>query len=511
MLRLDMRWALAMAVMVLGVVEDTSAELLLETDGIELHGTARVVTYEASLCNILEASHTEAEYERIKANHGQPLDVWQLDFSVYNGSGRWLDHLIARYGIESKWPDCTNWSGDGPGGGPSGTYSEPVQWTGTAGHIQETGRNVVAPGATLTATTFILVFHEDSPPQFANWSVNFTFGEPVTAGGAETEAPAASRAASTTAQQLSSATAELEGLFWQSIVDSTNPADFEAYLEQFPNGVFRALAENRLEALRAPGGDRPASGGPRGGRADSPTAGARPAADQNASLRAGEMREFDGIGFVRIPAGEFRMGSTSSEAESDEQPVTQVRISRGFWLGQYEVTQAEWQAVMGSNPSYFDECGRSCPVETVSWDDAQEFIGRLNGRSGGNRYRLPTEAEWEYAARAGTTGDRYGNVDAIAWYDENSGERTHPVGQKAPNAWGLHDMLGNVWEWVGGWYGDYPGGTVTDPRGPVSSWARVTRGGSWYRWASFCRSSYRNFGTPGDRFYFLGFRLLRTE
>ena len=513
MLRLDMRWALPLAVMVLGMVEAVSAELLLETDGIELHGTARVVTYEASLCNVLEASHTEAEYERIKANHGQPLDVWQLDFSVYNGSGRWLDHLIARYGIESKWPDCTNWSGDGPGGGPSGTYSEPVQWTGTAGHIQETGRNVVAPGATLTATTFILVFHEDPPPQFANWSVNFTFGEPVTAGGAEMEAPEASRAASTTAQQPSSATAELEGLFWQSIVDSTNPADFEAYLEQFPNGVFRALAENRLVALRAPGGDRPAAGVPRGGRANSPTAGARPAADREAPLRAGETREFDGIEFAWIPAGEFRMGSTSSEADSDEQLVTQVRISRGFWLGQYEVTQAEWQAVMGSNPSYFDECGRSCPVETVSWDDAQEFIGRLNGRSGGNRYRLPTEAEWEYAARAGTTGDRYtANLDAIAWCGESllSGG-THPVGQKEANAWGLHDMLGNVWEWVEDWYDSYPGGAVTDPRGPGSGSDRVNRGGGWSSYASLCRSSYRLNAPPGLRHSYLGFRLLRTE
>ena len=181
MLRLDMRWGMAMAVMVLAIPAPAFGQRLLETDGIELRGTARVVTYEASLCNVLEASHTEEEYERIKANHGQPLDVWQLDFSVYNGSGKWLDHLIALYSIESKWPDCTNWSGDGPGGGPSGTYSGPVQWTGTAGHIQETGRNVVAPGATLTATAFILVFHEDPPPQFANWSVNFTFGKSASA------------------------------------------------------------------------------------------------------------------------------------------------------------------------------------------------------------------------------------------------------------------------------------------------------------------------------------------
>ena len=204
------------------------------------------------------------------------------------------------------------------------------------------------------------------------------------------------------------------------------------------------------------------------------------------------------------------MGSTSSEAYSDEQPVTQVRISRGFWMGKHEVTQAEWQGVMGSNPSYFSGCGQ-CPVEAVSWDDAQEFIRSLNGRAGGNRYRLPTEAEWEYAARAGTTGDRYGNLDAIAWHNGNSGDRTHPVGQKAPNAWGLHDMLGNVREWVEDWYGDYPGGTVTDPRGPVSGSFRVGRGGGWGIGAGICRSSYRSSVTPGIRSSYLGFRLLRTE
>ena len=164
-----------------------------------------------------------------------------------------------------------------------------------------------------------------------------------------------------------------------------------------------------------------------------------------------------------------------------------MRISRGFNLGKYEVTQAEWQGVMGTSPSRFSGCGQ-CPVEQVSWDDAQEFIGSLNGRAGGNRYRLPTEAEWEYAARAGTTGDRYGNLDAIAWYGDNSGGHTQPVGQKVPNAWGLHDMLGNVYEWVADWSGDYPGGTVTDPlRGPGSgSFYRVLRGGGWYIHASAC-------------------------
>ena len=230
-----------------------------------------------------------------------------------------------------------------------------------------------------------------------------------------------------------------------------------------------------------------------------------------APLRAGELREFDGMEFVWVPPGEFRMGfSTSADGYADERPVTQVRISRGFWLGQHEVTQAEWQAVMGTNPSRFSGCGQ-CPVEQVSWNDAQEFIGNLNVRAGGNRYRLPTEAEWEYAARAGTTGDRYGNVDAIAWDEDNSGGRPHPVGQKEPNAWGLHDMLGNVSDWVADWYGDYPGGVVTDPRGPGSGAYRVHRGGSWILKAWNCRSSYRDIGEPSSRAGYLGFRLLRTE
>ena len=214
--------------------------------------------------------------------------------------------------------------------------------------------------------------------------------------------------------------------------------------------------------------------------------------------------------FVRIPAGEFRMGSTSSDAREWEQPVTRVRISRGFWLGKYEVTQSEWQGVMGTNPSKFSGCGQ-CPVEWGSWEDVQEFIRRLNAVDGSGTYRLPTEAEWEYAARAGTTGDRYGNVDAIAWYGGNNGERTHPVGQKAANAWGLHDMLGNVFEWVEDWYGGYPGGSVTDPRGPVSGEYRVLRGGGWGSSARFCRSSWRGYGTPGRRSISRGFRLLRTE
>ena len=167
---------------------------------------------------------------------------------------------------------------------------------------------------------------------------------------------------------------------------------------------------------------------------------------------AGATRVFDGMEFVWVPAGEFRMGSTSRR---DEQPVRPVRIRQGLWLGKHEVTQSEWQREMGSNPSRFDECGPTCPVERVSWDDAQEFIGRLNARGGGHRYRLPTEAEWEYAARAGTTtGYWWGNAigdnraNCAGCGSQWDGESTAPVGSFTANGWGLHDVHGNVWEWV---------------------------------------------------------------
>ena len=229
-------------------------------------------------------------------------------------------------------------------------------------------------------------------------------------------------------------------------------------------------------------------------------------------VRPGDLRIFDGMEFVWVPAGEFRMGSTGRFAGSDESPVTRVRISRGFWLGKYEVTQRQWQAVMRRNPSHFRNCGRDCPVERVSWNEVQSLIGRLNARSGGRRYRLPTEAEWEYAARAGTTGAYYyGNLNVIAWHRGNSGRRTHPVGRKAPNGLKLHDMLGNVWEWVGDRKGKYPGGTVTNPAGPGSGAGRVYRGGSWHESSGHCRSANRDELSPSGRLDVLGFRLLREK
>ena len=213
--------------------------------------------------------------------------------------------------------------------------------------------------------------------------------------------------------------------------------------------------------------------------------------------------EIAAMEFVRIPAGRFLMGSG---LVPDGVPLHQVRVSQDFELGKYEVTQSEWIAVMGQNPS--SETCQRCPVTNVSWNDVQEFLGILNQAAGLARpYRLPTEAEWEYAARAGTTGERYASdVDAIAWHGGNGGRRSHPVGEKTPNAFGVHDTLGNVWEWVQDWYGSYSEGSVTDPVGPSEGSYRVIRGGSWLFHGFDCRAAYRLPSSPGQRFR----RLART-
>ncbi|MBI4751133.1 MAG: SUMF1/EgtB/PvdO family nonheme iron enzyme [Acidobacteria bacterium] len=194
--------------------------------------------------------------------------------------------------------------------------------------------------------------------------------------------------------------------------------------------------------------------------------------------------------FVLIPAGEFQMGSTQSD---DEKPVHKVKISEGFYLGKYEVTQAEWEGVMGNNPSNFK--GDRLPVENVSWDECQKFLEKLSAKKDGYTYRLPSEAEWEYACRAGTTGDHAGNLDEMAWYSSNSGSKPHPVGQKKPNEWGLHDMHGNVWEWCQDWYQGSYNGAPTDGRAwelGADKQFRVMRGGSWHGNAGFCRSADRS-------------------
>ena len=223
------------------------------------------------------------------------------------------------------------------------------------------------------------------------------------------------------------------------------------------------------------------------------------------------------------PAGRISDGFRAQVGASCgfAQPVTRVRISRGFFLGKYEVTQDQWQAVMENNPSYFPRCGR-CPVEFVSWRDAQAFIAKLNAMSGGMRYRLPSEAEWEYAARAGTASDTYaGDVNRgwgydpvlhrIAWYLDNSEGYPRPVGRKPPNAFGLHDMLGNVWEWVQDCWNDSYHGAPTDgsSRQNGNCTSRVARGGSWANHPSPIRAGYRNRVLFGAQSSTRGFRLLR--
>jgi len=219
-----------------------------------------------------------------------------------------------------------------------------------------------------------------------------------------------------------------------------------------------------------------------------------------------------GMEFVLIPAGTFTMGALDSY--SDEQPIRTVRISRPFYLGKYEVTQAQWEAVMGYNPRAW-QGQRNLPVEQVSWEDVQEFLRRLNTEEGVVRYRLPTEAEWEYAARVGTAtaysfGSDVSRLDEYAWYGGNAAHTSHPVGQLKPNAWGLHDMHGNVWEWVQDWYETYPTGAVIDPQGPASGLSRVFRGGGRSNVAWRCRSSSRGYRPPESRLDAVGFRVLRT-
>jgi formylglycine-generating enzyme required for sulfatase activity len=284
--------------------------------------------------------------------------------------------------------------------------------------------------------------------------------------------------------------------FWETIKDSKNPEEFRAYLKKYPNGEFADLARGRLNALEAAAKEDAAL------REEAKKAARRPGAVVKNQM---------GMEFVSVPAGTFMMGSSDAEAQAayeeakhgnkdaklewytTEKPKHQVTFREGFYMGRYEVTQAQWQAVMGNNPSDFKDCDQ-CPVDRVTWNDVQEFIRRLNAHGDGFTYRLPSEAEWEYACRAGTTGDFAGYPDAMAWYYKNSGLKTHPVGQKQPNAFGLYDMHGNVWEMCEDWHHDSYSGAPTDG----SAWLnggeqkrRLIRGGSYANFATGLRSPYR--------------------
>jgi formylglycine-generating enzyme required for sulfatase activity len=240
---------------------------------------------------------------------------------------------------------------------------------------------------------------------------------------------------------------------------------------------------------------------------------------------------YTGMEFVWVPGGVFEMGDVFGDGLEREKPMHTVELD-GFWLGRYPVTQAQWMKVMGNNPSYFREPnitfsinnpqflppspGRQSqpnnPVECVSWHDAQEFISKLNSRSKDSLFCLPTEAQWEYAARSGGKRELYagGNdIDRVAWYFDNSGGKTHPVGQKAPNGLGIYDMTGNVWEWCHDWFDEnyYARSPRSNPSGPSGGSSRVLRGGSWLFNARNCRTAIRLNLTPGYRNSGIGLRL----
>jgi formylglycine-generating enzyme required for sulfatase activity len=233
-------------------------------------------------------------------------------------------------------------------------------------------------------------------------------------------------------------------------------------------------------------------------------------------VRANKTEPFS-IEMVFVNGGLFTMGCTSKQTDcgDDEKPAHQVTVS-DFYIGKYEVTEKQWRDVMGSDPTelYFKDCD-NCPVEKVSWNDVQKFINKLNQKTGKN-YRLPTEAEWEYAARGGiSTSKAYAtkyaggnNLSDVGWYSDNSSSKTHPVGQKKENELGIYDMTGNVWEWCSDWYSKYGKSSQTNPKGPETGSRRVLRGGSWSDYLQVCRVSWRDRYDPDYCNLNVGFRLV---
>ncbi len=246
----------------------------------------------------------------------------------------------------------------------------------------------------------------------------------------------------------------------------------------------------------------------------------KPVLSGESSSKADPLASFESS-FVLIAPGAFLMGSPEYETgRSSDEIMHEVILTKGFYMQKTSVTQGQWKAVMGNNPSSFPGGGDDCPIESISWDECQGFIRRLNAGKAGI-YRLPTEAEWEYACRAGSStpfcngeiSELYCAHDPllseVGWYCGNSGRKSRPVAQKSPNAWGLYDMHGNVSEWCQDWYGEYGSDSQTDPCGPKSGSAKVIRGGSWFGNAKNCRSASRFHWPPNSRSEFIGFRLVK--
>ena len=302
---------------------------------------------------------------------------------------------------------------------------------------------------------------------------------------------------------------------WQKAKLANTRQALEQYLRENPNGDYRDLAEAALQRLNAVANtplDTDKDGVP--DATDQCPNQFGPTSNNGCPVPSSESSYDDPyIGrMVLVKGGIFQMGDANGE--SDEKPVHSVSLNN-FYMGKTEVTQAQWQAIMGSNPSSFKNCDQ-CPVESVSWNDVQEFIKKLNAKTG-KTYRLPTEAEWEYAARGGKSSTYTyagsNTVDEVAWYSSNSGSKTHPVGEKKANELGLYDMSGNVWEWCQDWYADdyYAKSPSSNPPGPTTGSGRVCRGGSWYYYPAVLRVALRYGYAPSFRNYSIGFRLARQQ
>jgi len=326
-----------------------------------------------------------------------------------------------------------------------------------------------------------------------------------------------------------------DGVFTPTLLEylETPGMSFTDVLRQTRRGVYEKTGGKQIPGLYDQLFDTIYLAGlPSGGSGGTGTRSAPSSSPAAASASSGRPSVPDG--FVLVKAGSFTMGSPSSEAnrDSDETQHT-VRITKDFYISKHEVTQEEYRSVMGTNPSDTGRgIGDNQPVNKVRWYDAVEYCNKRSRREGltpaytisgtnvswnknANGYRLPTEAEWEYAARGGHQAGGYNiyagsdNINSVAWYRSNSGSKSHPVGGKQANELGIYDMSGNVWEWCWDWYGSYPSGSVTDPAGPSSGSDRVHRGGSWTRRAGRCRTAYRDGNYPTRRYDFVGFRVVR--
>ena len=538
------------------------AEILHDEEGIQLRGTVRIVARNAATCHVLEESHTEARYEEIKGKDGHPLHVWELEYSAHNQTGKALSYLRADFVIESAYPPCTNWTGEGPGhGATGGPYSGGVFWGDHA-------KTLSAPygmgaGEVMQEVLYLAVFHTDEP-SFERWSTHFTFGEPDPSA-RRPDAPTGNAAPSSGGPDSASASAippevrldeyllEAEMLSEENdpegalaVLDRIAALQKEHNLElpeEYPfqyaqtalaAGSYQAAIEsvNRYLSVAGRGGKHYREAlavlvkSKRGLRAPADAVGRTArrtdaSGGQRVQPRARERLPYEPE-MVEIPGGSFRMGCVSGRyCQDDEQPVHEVQVE-SFELGKYEVTFEEYDrftAATGRERASDVGWGRGrLPVIFVSWEDAVAYTRWLSEQTG-ERYRLPSEAEWEYAARAGSVtvyswGNEIGSNRAHCFGcgSQWDGEQTAPVGSFDPNGWGLHDLHGSVWEWVQDcWNEDYYGSPKDG-----SAWEsgdcsqRVLRGGSWVNFPRLLRSALRFRIASTFRSLIIGLRVART-